>query len=155
MKDEHMNKLLMILTVLVAVLGASWLLVATEEPVRDKYLVILQAGAESHEGMARALHAMLYSQELKAHGHEVVLVFDGAGTEWIEEWTNPETTNKLAPLYRQLETAGMTQIVCDFCAGAFEVKESLKGREVNLTSEFNGHPSIAKWVDQGYRLLVL
>lgn len=48
-------------------------------PERGKYLVILQAGKESHEGMARAVHAFLYASELKEHGHEVVLVFDDGG----------------------------------------------------------------------------
>ena len=48
----------------------------------QKYLIILQAGTESHEGMARAVHALLYATELKEAGYEVALVFDGAGTEW-------------------------------------------------------------------------
>ncbi len=52
-----------------------------------KYAIILQAGKESHEGMARAAHAFLYAKELKEHGHDVVLIFDGAGTEWAEELT--------------------------------------------------------------------
>jgi len=72
-----------------------------------KYLIILQAGKESHEGMARAVHALLYSKELKEHGHEVVLVFDGAGTEWVEEWTNPESQSKLKPMYEELRKAGI------------------------------------------------
>src|SRR6266571_210828 len=84
-----------------------------------KFLIILQAGKESHEGMARAVHALLYSRELKEHGHEVALVFDGAGTEWIEEWTQPGSTNKLTPMYQELHKLGLTEIICDFCAGAF------------------------------------
>src|SRR5262249_3820225 len=116
---------------------------------------ILQAGKETHEGMARAVHALLYSRELKEHGHDVVLVFDGAGTEWVAEWTKPDTTGKLAPMYRAAEKLGSPEMVCDFCAGAFQVKESLQGRRVPLAAEFQGHPSIAKWVDQGYQIVVL
>jgi hypothetical protein len=150
-----MKRILIALAIAGALLGASGLIAAKDKPARGKFLVILQAGKESHEGMARAVHALLYSRELKEHGHDVVLVFDGAGTEWIDKWTAPDTTDKLAPMYREVEKLGITQVVCDFCAGAFHVKESLQGRKVPLTAEFNGHPSIAKWADQGYQLVVL
>ena len=41
----------------------------------EKYLIILQAGTESHEGMARAVHALLYATELKEAGYPVTLIF--------------------------------------------------------------------------------
>lgn len=122
---------------------------------RGKYLVILQAGRESHEGTARAVHALLYARELKEHGHAVVLVFDGAGTEWIAEWSKPDSTDKLASMYQELKAAGVTQIICDFCALAFKVKGTLAEQKIPLTAEYQGHPSIAKWVDKGYQIIVL
>ena len=120
-----------------------------------KYLVVLQAGKESHEGLARALHALLYTRELKEHGHTVILVFDGAGTEWAEEWTKPDSQHKLTPMYRELRKQGVTNVICDFCAGAFAVKKDLEGRDVDMSAEYKGHPSIAKWADQGYQILIL
>lgn len=120
-----------------------------------KYVIILQAGKETHEGQARALHALLYSRELKEHGHDVVLIFDGAGTEWAEEWTNPNSQHHLTPLYRELSKQGITNIICDFCANAFAARKSLQERNVPMTAEYQGHPSIAKWADQGYQILVL
>jgi hypothetical protein len=129
--------------------------VPTTAHAAGKYAVILQAGKESHEGMARAVHAFLYAKELKEHGHEVVLIFDGAGTEWAEELSSPESQSQLKPMYDQLHQAGIVEIICDFCAGAFGVKERLAQREWVLTAEYTGHPSIAKWADQGYQLLIL
>jgi hypothetical protein len=128
---------------------------ADEPKQQVKYLIILQAGKGSHEGMARAVHALLYAMELKENGNEVVLLFDGAGTEWIEEWSNPESKDKLAPMYREFAKTGVTEIVCDFCAGAFEVKKSLTARKIVLTGEFRGHPSVAKWANKGYQIIVL
>jgi hypothetical protein len=148
----------MILTLTAALAIGGWMAwqARAQAPVaKGKYLIILQAGKESHEGMARAVHALLYTRELKEHGHDVVLVFDGAGTEWAEEWTKPDSTNKLTPMYRELSKLGVTEIICDFCAGAFQVKDALKGRKVELTGEFQGHPSIAKWADKGYQLVIL
>ena len=120
-----------------------------------KYAIILQAGKESHEGSARAVHAFLYAAELKERGHEVVLIFDGAGTEWAEELSNPDSASKLKPAYEQLKEQGIVEIVCDFCAAAFQVKEQLVERELPLVAEYEGHPSIAKWLDEGYQLIVL
>jgi hypothetical protein len=126
-----------------------------EKPSDEKFAIILQAGKESHEGMARAVHALLYSMELQESGHEVVLIVDGAGTEWAEELTDPNSTNKLKPMYDKFEATGVTTIACDYCAGAFGVKDKLESRQCPLVAEYEGHPSIAKWVKKGYQLVVL
>lgn len=131
------------------------LCVSRVEAAGGKYLVILQAGKESHEGMARAVHALLYSKELKEHGHEVKLVFDGAGTEWANEWMSPESTDKLKPMYEELKKSGVTQIICDFCATAFNVKSNLEKVKAVTTAEYQGHPSVAKLADEGYQIIVL
>ena len=120
-----------------------------------QFVIVLQAPRETQEGMARALHALLYAQELKEHGHEVVLVFDGAGTQWVNEWTNPESQDRLKPRYEALRRAGVTQVICDFCATAFEARNYLDYNLVPLTAEYQGHPSIAKYADEGYEILVL
>lgn len=119
----------------------------------QKYLIILQAGTESHEGMARAVHALLYATELKEAGYEVALVFDGAGTEWAKALLNPE--HQLHSAYEKLDTLGVTQIICDFCSRAFHVQKDLEMGKVPLVAEFEGHPSLVKWIKQGYLPIVL
>lgn len=146
--NKHLLSVLLSISLVVLFLGNSF-------AESRKFLVVLQAGAETHEGTARAVHALLYSKELKEHGHEVVLVFDGAGTEWIEKWSKADSTDKLANSYKELREIGVTQAVCDFCASAFQVKESLQNSEVTLSDEYQGHPSIARWVDKGYELIIL
>lgn len=138
-----------------ALLGFVGVGLYAQTPKAGKYLVILQAGKESHEGMARAVHAFLYARELKEHGHEVRLVFDGAGTEWAEELSDPTSESKIKPMYDEFKKLGISEIICDFCAGAFGVKEKLQGREFLLTAEYEGHPSIAQWADQGYQIIIL
>ena len=147
-----MKKQLVLSVFALALLGV---FVSRAEAEGGKYLVILQAGKETHEGMARAVHALLYSKELKEHGHEVKLVFDGAGTEWASEWMSAESTDKLKPMYEELKKSGVTQIICDFCATAFKVKENLEKEQAVTTAEYQGHPSIAKWADKGYQIIVL
>ena len=121
----------------------------------NKYAIILQAGTKSHEGSARAVHAFLYAQELQEHGHKVVLIFDGAGTQWAAALSDPNGNSPLKPAYEQFKATGTVEIICEYCAGAFGVKDTLAERGTTLVSEYAGHPSIAKWVDQGYQLLIL
>ncbi len=150
-----MKRLFLGLLVAVAVLSSARDRARVPAAQHGKYLIVLQTGKETHEGLARALHALLYARELREHGHDAVLVFDGAGTEWAEEWTNPSSQHKLAPMYRELSKQGLTNVICDFCANAFAVKQSLQERRVPLAAEYDGHPSIAKWADRGYRIIIL
>lgn len=128
---------------------------ATPEARAANYAVVLMAGQDSPEGSARAMHAFLYVKELKEHGHEVVLIFDGAGTTWAEELSNPESQSNLKGLYDEFMQAGVLEIVCDYCATAFGKKQALVKRNRNLVSEYEGHPSIAKWLNNGYQLITL
>lgn len=120
----------------------------------SKFLIVLQADTDRHEGLARALHALLYAKELKEGGYPVTLVFDGAGTGWAQALRDPK--HKLHAKYAELKELGVIEEICDFCAGAFKVKDGLKQMsDAALVGEFEGHPSLKKWVDRGYQVIVL
>ncbi|AKS38376.1 hypothetical protein NP92_08495 [Anoxybacillus gonensis] len=103
--------------------------------------------------LAKALHALLYAQELKEAGHEVKVVFDGAGTVWIRKFEEPE--NKYYPLYKTVKQLDVIEGVCEYCAGAFGVAEDVEKSGFNSLGEKNGHPSISSFIDQGYQLIIL
>ncbi len=125
-----------------------------EEIPKDKYAIVLQAGNETNEGMARAIHALLYATELAENGYQVVLIFDGAGTGWANELRKPE--NQLHKQYLKIQELGMVEEICDYCAEQFEVKEQLPPRQrALLVGGYEGHPSLVKWIEKGYRIIVL
>lgn len=119
----------------------------------QKFLIVLQAGKETHEGLAWAYHALLYCKDFLEKGHGAKLVFDGAGTEWVAELMKPE--HKLHPLFKEIQGKGAIDAICDFCAGAFGVKDQAQKSGIAMGSEFQGHPSIAKYVAEGYQFLTL
>lgn len=43
--------------------------------------------------------------------------------------------------------------VCEFCVGAFGVKDAVAACGVKLAGEFEGHPSFKKLVAQGYQVI--
>jgi hypothetical protein len=148
------KSLFIILLSAVVVLGVSHFVFAQQNP-KGRFAVVLQAGKESPDGMARALHALLYSKELVEEGYEVVLIFDGAGTQWADELKDPESKNKILQSYQDIQELGITEVVCEYCAGAYGVKENLEALKCPLSGEYQGHPSIAKWVEKGHQLIVL
>ncbi len=149
-----MRRLTTTLILMSLVLGVTGCATLRPSPPKQKFLIILQAGTESHEGLARAVHALLYSTELLEKGHKVVLIFDGAGTEWARALRDPK--HKLHARYEKLAEMGVVEEVCDFCAGAFKVKSDLRKLEgVPLIGTYEGHPGPTKWIDLGYTVIVL
>ena len=140
--------------ILMAVLMLAGTLFAAGEAPKEKYAVILHAGAETNEARARAVHALLYAADLAEHGHQVVLIFEGAGTGWVNELKRPE--NPFRRHYLRIQQLGVVEVVCDYCADAHDVKQDLsKEQERLLVGDYEGHPSITKWVEKGYRIIVL
>ena len=121
-----------------------------------RILIILQAGSETHEGRARALHALLYAKELREAGATVRLTFDGAGTEWLARLRDPaQQGGRLAALFRELTDGGLTYEVCDYCAGAFDVRDQLVQAGELLTAAYMDHPSVVSHVAEGFAVWIL
>ncbi len=122
-----------------------------------KIAIVLQAGSDGHESLARAFHSLVYAKELKEHGADVRLIFDGAGTQWLARFHRPDSEHiqGLALLFEQLKGQGVVYEVCDYCAGAFGVREDLKAKDEPLVAEYMDHPSIAGLVSDGYQIWIL
>ena len=99
-----MRRSMLTLVFLSFALGAAGCAMCPASPAKGKFVIILQAGTESHEGLVRAVHALLYSAELLEAGHEVVLIFDGAGTEWARALRKPK--HKLHARHKRLADLG-------------------------------------------------
>lgn len=115
-----------------------------------KFAVILHAQPAD---MGRAVHGLLYAKDLKEAGHEVQLIFDGAGTTWIKEFEHPE--HKYHGLYQEIKTKGLIGGACEYCAKAFKVDDAVTRAGIKFSNEYRGHPSIAKLVQQGYTPITL
>jgi hypothetical protein len=50
----------------------------------------------------------------------------------------------------------MTQEICDYCTDVHDIQTDLaEAQKRLLNGDYKGHPSIAKWVGRGYRIIVL
>lgn len=115
----------------------------------NKAAIIVLADTESHGDLGRVVNALEAVKEFKAAGDDVTLVFDGAGVKWVQELSS--ATHKAAPLFAAVKdkVAG----ACEFCAGAFGVKQATLAAGVALLGEHEGHPSFRQLVSDGYQVI--
>lgn len=115
----------------------------------SKISVIVLADTGSHADMGRVTNAMELVKEAKEAGDEVELVFDGAGVKWAAALADSD--HKLHELYEAV--ADHVAGACEFCAGAFEVRDEVQEADVPFLSEFEGHPSLRGRIADGYQIV--
>lgn len=115
----------------------------------SKVAIIVLADTESHGDLGRVVNALEAVKEFKEAKDDVQLIFDGAGPKWIPELSKPD--HKIHGLYEAVKDriAG----ACEFCAGAFGVKDKVVACGVKLAGDFEGHPSFKKLIAQGYQVI--
>lgn len=121
----------------------------TERISMAKAAIVLLADTETKEGLGRMSNALTTVREFKEGGQEVTLIFDGAGTKWVGELSDPD--HKYNGHFESVK--GEVQGACAYCARAFGVKDEVQESGVELLGDFEGHPSLATLVAQGYQVI--
>ena len=114
-----------------------------------KTALVVLAGTELHSDLGRVFNAIETAREYKEDGEEVQIIFDGAGTEWIPQLEDPEH-DAHEPYLSIKDVIGGA---CEFCANSFGVLDEIRETDIELLSEFEGHPSIKSLVDEGYQVI--
>ncbi len=114
-----------------------------------KIAVVILADTETHEGAGRVANALELAKEGKNVNDEVEIIFDGAGTKWARDLSDPD--HRMRPLYDAVKDRVIG--ACAYCARAFGVAEALRSTGVPLLEEFDGHPSLRKRFADGYQVI--
>lgn len=109
--------------------------------------------AGSEEALGRLFNAMFLTLELKDKGHDVALIFQGAGARWPAEVIKLE--HPAHALYQAV--ADKVVGVCGGCADVFDATEGAIAAGLKLVREkpipgTNGIPDLSRFLDEGYRL---
>jgi hypothetical protein len=97
-------------------------------------------------------HTLLNALDMKTKGYDVKLVIEGTATRQIKELSNPE--KPFANLYAEAKKAGIIDCICKACSTQTSSLESAKAQNLKLCDEMLGHPSIARYMDDGYEVIV-
>lgn len=114
-----------------------------------KISVVVLADIETHGDLGRLANALSTASEAAGAGDDVEIIFDGAGTRWVPELAKDD--HKLNHSFEGLRehVAG----ACEFCSGAFGVKDGVRAAGIAFLSEYEGHPSLRRRVEQGYSVI--
>lgn len=115
----------------------------------SKAALIVFADTDTAEGLGRAVNALVTAKEFKDAGDDALVVFDGAGTKWVAELSDP------GHQYHQLleDTQSLVAGACGYCSSAFGVREQVEQSAVPLLEEYEGHPSVRRLISDGYEVV--
>ncbi len=97
------------------------------------------------------VHVLLNALDMKAKGYEVKVVIEGSATKLVKEMSDGK--HPFAKLYSQVQEQGMIDCVCKACASKMGVLEAVEASALPLCKEMQGHPSLAKYMEQGYEVI--
>lgn len=117
--------------------------------ISQKKAIILLSGEDEH---ARALHALLYTLDLKEHGFQPKLLFDGAGVTWLGKFS--ESGNGLRQIFDRAQSQGLIDTACNSCAHAFKSTEAAETLGVKLSQE-GSHISVGALARDGHEVIVV
>ena len=115
----------------------------------QKVAIIVLADTESLEALGRVANALMTVHEFKDAGDEVQLIFDGAGTKWVGQLSDPG--HQYHDVFQRVRDR--MSGVCTYCADAFGVSEQVRDAGATLTDEYKGHPSLRRLLSAGYQII--
>jgi hypothetical protein len=97
-------------------------------------------------------HVLLNAFDLKEKGHDARIIMEGSATRLVRDLHEDESLPFAKP-YKKAVADGLIDAVCDACAQKMGSKESALAQGLNLVGEMNGHPSISRYLDEGFEVL--
>ncbi len=97
------------------------------------------------------VHVLLNAFDFQARGDEVKVVIEGSATKLVKSYADdPELP--FAALYHKAHAAGLLAEVCQACAAKMGSLEAAKAQGIPLGNDMKGHPSLARFLAEGYQV---
>lgn len=98
------------------------------------------------------VHVLLNAFDLKERGHEASIVLEGTATKLAQTFEE-DPSAPFAPLYKKAREAGLIGCVCKACANKTGSLSSVEAQGLSTCAEMTGHPSIGRYMDEGWQVL--
>jgi hypothetical protein len=97
------------------------------------------------------IHVLLNALDMQKKGYEGKIVIEGAATKLIPELIKED--NPLHKLWEEARFSGLVDGVCKACSNKMGSLESAQDQGLTLLDEMTGHPSMARYRDDGYEIV--
>ena len=99
------------------------------------------------------VHVLLNTLDMEKRGHTVKLVIEGSATKLIPELSKPGA--QFGQLFQEIMKKELIDCVCNACAEKMGVISQVRELNLPLCAEMRGHPSMARYVEEGYEVITL
>lgn len=97
------------------------------------------------------IHVLLNALDMQARGMDSRIVVEGAATKLIPELAKAD--HPLHTLWEKAKTAGRVDGVCKACSQKMGTLEAAREQGLALLDEMNGHPSMARYQQDGFDII--
>ena len=97
------------------------------------------------------IHVLLNALDMQKKGYEGKIVIEGAAAKLIPELMKED--NPLHKLWEEAKSSGLVDGVCKACSNKMGTLDSAKDQGLTLLDEMKGHPSMARYRDDGYEIV--
>lgn len=97
------------------------------------------------------VHVLLNAIDLHERGGGGVIVIEGEAVRLVPEMSRPG--HFLSSLYAKARELNLVAGACRACSHKLKVAEAIEATGLPLIGDMSGHPSMAAYMEQGYRII--
>ncbi len=97
------------------------------------------------------IHVLLNALDMREKGYEAQIVLEGAATKLIPDLVRED--NPLMRLYEKTRALGLVAGACRACATKMGTADAAKSQGLPLLDDMHGHPSMARYRDEGFEII--
>ena len=97
------------------------------------------------------IHVLLNAIDMKEKAIDVKIVIEGAAVKLLPEVSKKE--NPQNKLWEKVKEAGLVAGVCKACSQKLGTLKDAEAQKLTLLDDMFGHPSISKYMDDGYEII--
>ncbi|MBC7217730.1 MAG: cytoplasmic protein [Candidatus Caldatribacterium sp.] len=99
------------------------------------------------------VHVLLYALDYAASGKTFGIVFEGRATRLVPLLAGKD--HPLHELYEKVKVQGGIAGACRACSAKMGVLEDVMREGIPVLDELNGHPSVRRFLEAGYTILLM
>ena len=97
------------------------------------------------------IHVIINALEMLGKGYDVKVIVEGSATKLAHEFENK--SNPFYKQYTDLKNSGLIDCFCKACSNKMGSLEDVQRIGFPTCSELMGHPSMARYIEQGYTII--
>ncbi|MDY6989441.1 MAG: cytoplasmic protein [Thermodesulfobacteriota bacterium] len=97
------------------------------------------------------VHVLLNAIDMNDKGHEVKIVIEGSATKLVPELAKEDSP--MNRLYQKAKGLDLIDGACKACSNKMGALEAVQGEGLRLLDEMSGHPSMARYREEGFEII--